>query len=151
MSASEEDDTGAPNQSEQYEQTETYFIKLNGSRTFDLKIEHFDDMIQDNANQGSWAGLDAYLIDEEFLYLEDDEADRIYKELKQRKFRSRNMEDTEQRFIKRMRDLEAMSEAQRDPSQVDATQTDGNGLLASSDTIKQYIKNFNHNDKLDFT
>ena len=50
-----------------------------------------------------------------------------------------------------MRDLEAMSEAQRDPSQVDTTQTDGNGLLASSDTIKQYIKNFNHNDKLDFT
>jgi len=30
------------------------------------------------------------------------------------------MEDTEQRFIKRMRDVEAMSEAQRDPSQVDA-------------------------------
>jgi len=50
MSASEEDDTGAPSQLEQYEQTETYFIKLNGSRTFDLKIEHFDDMIQDNAN-----------------------------------------------------------------------------------------------------
>ena len=24
-------------------------------------------------------------------------------------------------------------------------------MLASSDTIKQYIKNFNHNDKLDFT
>ena len=52
------------------------------SDLFKSKIEHFDDMIQDNANQGSWAGLDAYLIDEEFLYLEDDEADRIYKELK---------------------------------------------------------------------
>lgn len=76
------------------------------------------------------------MIDEEFLYLEDDEADRIYKELKQRKFRSRNMEDTEQRFIKRMRDLEAMSEARKDPSQVDDPRTEGNGLLASSDTIK---------------
>ena len=25
------------------------------------------------------------------------------------------------------------------------------GLTGSADTIKQYIKNFNHNDKLDFT
>lgn len=50
-------------------------------------------MAEDDMQQGSWAGLDSYLIDEEFLYLEDDEADKIYKELKQRKFRSKNMED----------------------------------------------------------
>ena len=49
-----------------------------------MKIEHFDDMLQDNSIQTSWAGLDSILIDEEFLYLEDEEADRVYKELKQR-------------------------------------------------------------------
>ena len=45
-------------------------------------MEHFDDMVEDDLQQGGWAGLDSYLIDEEFLYLEDDEADKIYKELK---------------------------------------------------------------------
>lgn len=89
----DENSTDTPQTEEdQHTQIETYFIKLTGERQYDLKIEHFDDMIQDD-NQGSWAGLDSYLIDEEFLYLEDDEADRIYKELKQRKFRSKNMED----------------------------------------------------------
>ena len=47
-----------------------------------MKIEHFDDMIQDNSFQSSWAGLDSILIDEEFLYLEDEEADRIYAQLR---------------------------------------------------------------------
>jgi hypothetical protein len=28
---------------------------------------------------------------------------------------------------------------------------DSGRMLASSETIKTYIKNFNHNDKLDFT
>ena len=67
---------------EQYEQTETYFVKLSGQNAVDLKIEHFDDMLQDNSIQTSWAGLDSTLIDEDFLYLEDEEADRVYKELK---------------------------------------------------------------------
>lgn len=49
-----------------------------------MKIEHFDDMIQDNSYQSSWAGLDSFLIDEEFLYLEDEEADKMYMQLKQR-------------------------------------------------------------------
>lgn len=105
-------------------------------------------MIQDESIQGSWAGLDSYLIDEEFLYLEDDEADRIYKELKQRKFRSKNMEDIQAKFKKRMEDLEEA--ARKDTTQI-SQRSEGNGLLASSETIKQYIKNFNHNDKLDFT
>jgi len=68
----------------QYEQTETYFIKLQGGKQYDMKIEHFDDLIQDNSLQSSWAGLDSFLIDEEFLYLEDAEADKIYAQLKQR-------------------------------------------------------------------
>ena len=80
---------------ELYTTTETFFVKLAPNQKLDLKIEHFDDMIQDNSLQSSWAGLDSFLIDEEFLYLEDQEADRIYKELKQRQFRRRNMEETE--------------------------------------------------------
>lgn len=60
--------------------------------------------------QTSWAGLDSTLIDEEFLYLEDEEADRIYKELKQRQFRRRNMEESEMRLNMRMKELEALAE-----------------------------------------
>jgi hypothetical protein len=104
-------------------------------------------MIQDNSIQSSWAGLDSMLIDEDFLYLEDEEADKIYKQLKQRQFRRRNMEETELRFQMRMKDLEAM--AQADNGQSD--EIDSGRMMASSDTIKTYIKNFNHNDKLDFT
>ena len=69
---------------EQYDQTETIYVKVQNQKAFDLKIEHFDDMIQDNSFQSSWAGLDSILIDEEFLYLEDQEADRIYAQLRQR-------------------------------------------------------------------
>jgi hypothetical protein len=39
-------------------------------------------LIQDNSFQSTWAGLDDFLVDEEFLYLEDEEADRIYMQLK---------------------------------------------------------------------
>jgi hypothetical protein len=113
-----------------------------------MKIEHFDDMIQDSSFQSSWAGLDSMLIDEDFLYLEDEEADKIYKQLKQRQFRRRNMEETELRLSMRMKDLEAM--AQNENSQNDDINESGR-MMASSDTIKTYIKNFNHNDKLDFT
>ena len=49
------------------------------------------------------------LIDDDFLYLEDEEADRVYKELKQRQFRRRNMEESEQRLQNRMKNLEAMA------------------------------------------
>ena len=88
------------------------------------------------------------LIDEEFLYLEDEEADKIYKQLKQRQFRRRNMEETELRFQMRMKDLEAIAQADRSQSE---DINDRGRMMASSDTIKTYIKNFNHNDKLDFT
>ena len=67
---------------DEYDQTETFFVKGAGQKAYDLKIEHFDDMIQDNSFQSSWAGLDSILIDEEFLYLEDEEADKIYAQLK---------------------------------------------------------------------
>ena len=58
------------------------------------------------------------------------------------------MEESEMRLNLRMKDLEAMATAGEN------AQNDDNGegrMLASSDTIKQYIKNFNNNDKLDFT
>lgn len=49
-----------------------------------MQIEHFDDMLQDSSVQTTWAGIDSQFIDDDYLYLEDEEADRIYKELKQR-------------------------------------------------------------------
>jgi hypothetical protein len=46
------------------------------------------------------------LIDEEFLYMENEEADRIYKELMQRQSRRRNMEENEMRLTNRIKELE---------------------------------------------
>lgn len=49
-----------------------------------------------------WA-IDGMLIDEELLYAEDEEADRIYQELKTRSNRRRNMEEKENRLSISMR------------------------------------------------
>ena len=51
----------------------------------------------DDSSASSWA-IDGMLIDEELLYAEDQEADRIYQELKARSFRRRNMEEKENRL-----------------------------------------------------
>lgn len=91
--------------------------------------------------------MDSILIDEEFLYLEDEEADKIYAQLKQRQFRRRNIEETELRFQARMKALEELASADT----AAADEGTGAGMLASQETIKTYIKNFNDNDKLDFT
>ena len=48
----------------------------------------------------------------------------------------------------RMSQLEAMAQNENNQN-VDIN--DSGRMLASSETIKTYIKNFNHNDKLDFT
>jgi len=48
-----------------------------------------------------WA-IDGMLIDEELLYAEDKEADRIYQELKTRSFRRRKMEESENRLSNAM-------------------------------------------------
>jgi len=51
------------------------------------------------------------LIDEELLYAEDAEADRIYQDLKARSFRRRNMEEKENRLsISMMREANAEEE-----------------------------------------
>ena len=42
------------------------------------------------------------LIDEELLYAEAEEADRIYLELKSRSFRRKNMEENENRLSMQM-------------------------------------------------
>lgn len=49
----------------------------------------------------SW-GIDAMLIDEELLYLEDDEADRMYQALKEKQNLRRNMEARSSRLSTRM-------------------------------------------------
>jgi hypothetical protein len=41
-------------------------------------------------------------LNEEFLYLEDEEADKIYAQLKARQFRRKSMEETEMRLNLRM-------------------------------------------------
>ena len=74
--SSEESTPGA------YDEVQTLYIKLNSKRQHDLKLEHYDDFSKDNSFQSSWAGLDSILIDEEFLFLEGKEADKIYAQLK---------------------------------------------------------------------
>ena len=58
------------------------------------------------------------------------------------------MEETELRFSQRMQELELMA-AQGENSSND--QSSEGRMQHSAETIKTYIKNFNHNDKLDFT
>ena len=52
------------------------------------------------------------------------------------------------RFSQRMQELELMA-AQGENSSND--QSSEGRMQHSAETIKTYIKNFNHNDKLDFT
>lgn len=112
-----------------------------------MKIEHFDDMLNDTSVQSSWAGLDSQLIDDDLLLLEPEEADKIYMELKKRQMRRSNMEEKEQVLFNRIKELEEI--AAQNKSQTD-NRSQMNDMTASSETIRQYIKNFNSNDKLDF-
>lgn len=79
--------------------------------------------------------------------MEPEEADKIYAELKKRQLRRSNMEEKEQVLLDRMKELEAIAH-QNQQSNLDKTQI--NDMTPSAETIKQYIKNFNSNDKLDF-
>jgi hypothetical protein len=49
-----------------------------GDKLYNLKIEHYEDIGPDSGSQSTWAGLDSVLIDEEFLYLDEVEADKMY-------------------------------------------------------------------------
>ncbi len=59
-----------------------------------MRIEWLDNS---NLKSSGWA-IDSMLIDEEMLYLEDEEADKMYQELKTRSVRRRNMEEKENRL-----------------------------------------------------
>lgn len=78
-----------------YQVTEVLKVQIPANKKYDLKIE-FMDSNQKNASF-LWA-LDGMLIDEDLLYAEDEEADRIYQELKARSFTRRNMEEKENRL-----------------------------------------------------
>jgi len=55
----------------------------------------------DRTAKPDW-GIDPMLIDEELLYLEDKEADRVYAELKEQSERRRQMEFRQNRLSKQM-------------------------------------------------
>jgi hypothetical protein len=55
----------------------------------------------DRAAKPDW-GIDPMLIDEELLYLEDKDADRVYAELKEKSERRRQMEFRQNRLSKQM-------------------------------------------------
>jgi hypothetical protein len=79
-----------------YHVSEVIKIQIPNGRSYDMKIEFLDSSSSKNASI-AWA-IDSMLIDEEMLYLEDEEADKMYQELKQRSFRRRNMEEKENRL-----------------------------------------------------
>jgi hypothetical protein len=62
-----------------------------GGKQYDLKAEFLD---SSNSKNASWA-IDSMLIDEEMLYLEDEEADKMYQDLKQRSVFRRKLEEKE--------------------------------------------------------
>lgn len=83
-----------------YHVIEVTKVQLPGptsSKKYDLKIEFLDNSSSSKSSSVAWA-IDSMLIDEDMLYLEDEEADKMYQELKQRSFRRRNMEEKENRL-----------------------------------------------------
>lgn len=58
-------------------------------------------VLENRAERPTW-GIDAMLIDEELLYLEDEEADRVYFELKAKSVRRRDMEMRQNRLSSQM-------------------------------------------------
>lgn len=76
-----------------YQTFETYKVQLPLKSNMPVMME-----VMENRNaRPSW-GIDSMLIDEELLYLEDEEADRVYHELKARSMRRREMEARENRL-----------------------------------------------------
>jgi hypothetical protein len=82
-----------------YHVSEVIKITMPSNRQYDLKIEFLDN---NSKNSTSMWAIDGMLIDEELLYAEDEEADRIYQELKARSFRRRKMEESENRLSNAM-------------------------------------------------
>lgn len=87
------------------------------------------------------------LIDEEMLYLEDEEADKMYQDLKTRSVRRRNMEEKENRLNI------AMQAAAEEEEEVPASQQkmDRSGMNQSYEKIRKFIQKSNQQEKLEFT
>ena len=116
-----------------YHVLEVMQVKLpNGGKGLDLKIEYLD-----SANSKTRA-IDSMLIDEEMLYLEDEEADRMYQELKQRSVRRRNMEEKENRLNIAMSNDEVEEEVNEQQNK-----TDKGGMNQSYEKIRKFIQKSN--------
>jgi len=85
--------------------------------------------LESRTDRPSW-GIDAMLIDEELLYLEDEEADRMYLALKEKSNLRRNMEARENRLSTKM----ALAEHAR-ISSVIVSQSNRLSLIASPSGI----------------
>lgn len=97
-----------------YHVIEVTKVQLPLQKSFDIKIEFLDNSSSKNASI-AWA-IDSMLIDEDMLYLEDEEADRMYQELKQRSLRRRNMEEKENRLNIAMKEAEEQIEEDQQES-----------------------------------
>ena len=73
-------------------------------------------ILQNRQERPSW-GIDAMLIDEELLYLDEEEADRMYYALKEKTTLRRNMEARESRLSTKMAIAEYASQKSLPPEQ----------------------------------
>ena len=115
-----------------YHVLEVMQVKL-GKGALDLKIEYLDS----GANSKTRA-IDSMLIDEEMLYLEDEVADRMYQELKQRSVRRRNMEEKENRLNIAMSNDEVEEEVNELQNKADK-----GGMNQSYEKIRKFIQKSN--------
>ena len=128
-----------------YHVSEVVKISFPQNRQYDLKIEYLDN---NNKNSTSMWAIDGMLIDEELLYAEDEEADRIYQELKARSFRRRKMEESENRLSNAMMHDQDIEEEEQTSS---AKEPKLNQSNQSYEKIKAFIKKSNQQEKLEFT
>lgn len=86
-------------------------------KQFDLKVEYLGHSGSSSKNTSiAWA-IDSMLIDEDMLYLEDEEADKMYQQLKQRSTSRRNMEEKENRLNIAMQEAEVAEEEEQEDAQ----------------------------------
>jgi len=80
------------------------------------------------------------LIDEEMLYLEDEEADKMYQELKQRSVRRRNMEEKENRLNIAM---QAAAEEEEEVPESSQSKMEKGSMNQSYEKIRKFIQKSN--------
>ena len=86
-----------PGERSLYKVYEVYKVHTN----HEAKLLPAMGVLENRLARPSW-GIDAMLIDEELLYLEDDEADKMYQALKEKSLRKRHMEARENRLSTQM-------------------------------------------------